>query len=71
MTLAHFIYIPGVLLVGVVIGYVLGGRAVETARADREFRDRARTARRAREQGQAPARGAEQPGANADNGSAG
>ena len=48
MTLAHFIYIPGVLLVGIVIGYVLGGRAVETARADKDARTRARAARKAR-----------------------
>ncbi len=48
MTLAHFIYIPGVLLVGIVIGYVLGGRAVETARADKDQRTRARAARKAR-----------------------
>ena len=48
MTLAHFIYIPGVLLVVIVIGYVLGGRAVETARADKDARQRARAARKAR-----------------------
>ncbi len=28
MPVEHFIYIPGVLLVGVTIGYVLGARAV-------------------------------------------
>jgi hypothetical protein len=48
VTLAHFIYIPGVLLLGIVIGYVLGGRAVETARADKDARTRARAARKAR-----------------------
>jgi hypothetical protein len=48
MTLAHFIYIPGVLLAGLVIGYVLGGRAEQTGRADREDRSRRREARRAR-----------------------
>jgi hypothetical protein len=47
MTLAHFVYIPGILLVGMVIGYVLGGRAAVTASADRDARDRARAARRA------------------------
>jgi hypothetical protein len=36
MTLGHFIYIPGILLVGVMIGYWLGGRAAETAHRDRE-----------------------------------
>ena len=30
MTLGHFIYIPGILLVGVIIGYVLGGRITTT-----------------------------------------
>jgi hypothetical protein len=48
MTLAHFVYIPGILLLGIVIGYVLGGRAVETARADKDARTRARAARKAR-----------------------
>ena len=28
MTFEHMIYIPGVLLIGVVVGYVLGARAV-------------------------------------------
>jgi len=28
MTFEHIVYIPGILLVGVVIGYVLGTRAV-------------------------------------------
>ena len=28
MTFEHIIYIPGVLLVGVTLGYVLGARAV-------------------------------------------
>lgn len=49
MTLGHFVYIPGILLLGIVIGWVLGGRAVETAKADKAEKDRARAARRARE----------------------
>ena len=53
MTLAHFVYIPGVLLLGIVIGYVLGGRAVEGARADAAEKDRRREARRARREGRA------------------
>ena len=48
MTLAHFVYIPGVLLVGIVIGYVLGGRAAMAAQADRRHRDQRRIARQAR-----------------------
>lgn len=31
MTAAHFIYIPMVLLVGIVFGWVLGGRAAKDA----------------------------------------
>lgn len=48
MTLAHFVYIPGVLLVGIVIGYILGGRAAEAARADEAEKNLRREARRAR-----------------------
>lgn len=47
MTLAHFVYIPGILLLGIVIGYVLGGRAAEAARAEADERNRRRAARRA------------------------
>lgn len=34
MTLEHIIYIPGVLLVGITVGYVLGAKAVR-AEVDR------------------------------------
>lgn len=30
MTFEHIIYIPGVLLVGIVVGYILGARAVRS-----------------------------------------
>jgi hypothetical protein len=33
MTAGHFIFIPAVLLVGLVIGWVLGGRAARDAYA--------------------------------------
>ena len=33
MGAGHFIYIPAVLLVGVVIGWILGGRAAKDAYA--------------------------------------
>ncbi len=33
MTAGHFIFIPTVLLVGVVIGWILGGRAARDAYA--------------------------------------
>jgi len=32
-TAAHFIYIPGVLLLGIVIGWILGSRAAADAYA--------------------------------------
>jgi proteasome assembly chaperone (PAC2) family protein len=38
-TFAHFLYIPGILLVGITIGYVLGAKA---ARAELERRRKAR-----------------------------
>ena len=41
MTSAHFIFIPVVLLVGVVIGWILGTRAAQDAMA-MELRKRAR-----------------------------
>lgn len=40
-TAAHFLYIPGVLLVGVVIGWILGSRAAADAyAAEMRKRDR-------------------------------
>lgn len=54
MTLAHFIYIPGVLLLGIVIGYILGGRAAESSRSDAQDKDRRRAARKARREAGEP-----------------
>jgi hypothetical protein len=46
MTAAHFIFIPSVLLIGIVIGWVLGSRAARDAFASelrkREERERRR-----------------------------
>jgi hypothetical protein len=57
MTLAHFIYIPGMLGLGMVIGFVLGGRAAQGAKVEADekaARRKAREARRAaRDRGQA------------------
>ncbi|MDD9941390.1 MAG: hypothetical protein OXU20_10160 [Myxococcales bacterium] len=39
-SVAHFIYIPGILLIGVAVGFVLG------ARAAREEMEKSRKARR-------------------------
>ena len=47
MTLAHFIYIPGVLLFGIVVGYVLGGRAAQMADAEQQDKAQRRKAREA------------------------
>jgi len=41
-TAAHFIYIPGILLVGIVIGWILGSRAAADAYAAQQRRQRAR-----------------------------
>jgi len=48
MTAAHFIYIPGILLLGVVIGWILGSRAAADAYAVQARREQERS-RRARE----------------------
>jgi hypothetical protein len=46
-TSAHFIYIPFVLLIGIVVGFILGGRAARDALAEKARREEARAARRA------------------------
>jgi hypothetical protein len=51
-TAGHFIYIPMVLLLGVVIGWVLGSRAVADAMA-MERRKREERAQRQRDSGTA------------------
>jgi hypothetical protein len=48
MTSAHFIFIPAVLLVGIVIGWILGSRAARDAYA-MEMRRREERAARKRE----------------------
>jgi hypothetical protein len=45
MTSAHFIFIPAVLLIGVVIGWILGSRAAQDAFA-MELKRRDERARR-------------------------
>ena len=45
MTSAHFIFIPGVLLIGIVIGWILGSRAARDAYAA-ELRRRDERAKR-------------------------
>ena len=51
MTAAHFIFIPAVLLIGVVIGWILGGRAAKDAFAADLKRREERAARSQRPEG--------------------
>lgn len=46
MTSAHFIFIPAVLLVGIVIGWILGARAARDAYAVELKRREERAARK-------------------------
>lgn len=45
-TAAHFIYIPAVLLLGVVIGWILGSRAAADAYAAQRRKDQSRGSNR-------------------------
>ena len=47
MTSAHFIFIPAVLLVGIVIGWILGSRAARDAYAMELRRREERASRKA------------------------
>ena len=52
MTAGHFIFIPAILLLGIVIGWILGSRAAADAYAAELKRREERAARRAaREEG--------------------
>lgn len=46
-TAAHVIYIPAMLMLGVVLGYILGSRAARDALLAEQARKEARAARRA------------------------
>ena len=46
MTAAHFIFIPAVLLIGIVIGWILGSRAAQDAFAAEMKRREERASRR-------------------------
>ena len=50
MTAGHFIFIPSVMLVGIVIGWVLGSRAARDAFAQ-EMKRREERAERAKSRG--------------------
>jgi hypothetical protein len=47
MPSSHFIFIPGVLLIGVVVGWILGSRAAKDAYAAELKRREERAARKA------------------------
>jgi hypothetical protein len=53
MTAGHFIFIPAVLLIGIVLGWVLGARAARDAYAAELRRREEREARRAGQAGRA------------------
>jgi len=46
MTSAHFIFIPSVLLLGIVVGWILGSRAARDAYASELRRREERSARK-------------------------
>jgi hypothetical protein len=53
-TSAHLIYIPFVLIIGIVLGFILGGRAARDAEAGRLAREKAKTERRAKRDAEKP-----------------
>jgi hypothetical protein len=56
MSAAHFVLIPAVLLIGVVIGWILGSRAAADAMAAELKRREERAAREQRRAGNSEAR---------------
>lgn len=59
MTAGHFIFIPAVLLFGIVIGWILGSRAASDAYAAELRRREERAARQIPRSDDQPARGAQ------------
>ena len=55
MTAGHFVFIPAVLLFGIVIGWILGSRSAADAYAAELRRREERAARKARRAGTQPA----------------
>lgn len=64
MTSAHFIFIPAVLLVGIIIGWVLGSRAAADAYA-MELKKREEREARRKETGATSPPPADSPGSRA------
>lgn len=48
MPSSHFLFIPGVLLIGIVLGWILGSRAARDAYASELRKREAREAKRAK-----------------------
>lgn len=63
MTAGHFIFIPAVLLIGMVLGWILGSRAARDAFAVELKRREAKAQRKAAASGRAPADAPANPGA--------
>jgi hypothetical protein len=61
MTAAHFIFIPAVLVVGIVIGWILGSHAARDAYGAELRRREERAARRGPAQGQLPTSNSQLP----------
>ena len=62
MSAAHFIFIPAVLLIGIAIGWILGGRAAQDAFAAEMRRREERAQRQQEARGEAVAEHAETRG---------
>ncbi len=60
MTAGHFIFIPAILLFGIVIGWILGSRAASDAYAAELRRREERAARQIPRSDDQPARGTQQ-----------
>ncbi len=64
MTSAHLIFIPGVLIIGIAIGFVLGTRAAKDAyNLERKREQEREEARRRREERRAAKKAASEPSA--------
>ncbi len=66
MTSGHFIYIPMILAVGIVLGFILGGRAARDALAAKARREEERVAAKAARAAARAAAGAKDNAAPAD-----
>jgi hypothetical protein len=61
MTAAHFLFIPAVLVIGIVIGWILGARAAQDAFSAELKRREERQARRESQRDQLPTSNSQLP----------